>query len=101
HQKLQNFGTYLAVEFSVFVAEPSHKVTDQQGNVFLTFTERWQLDRNDVEPIIQVSPEAALIDQCLQVYVRCGNDSCINFDGLNTTKPHELALLQDTKELGL
>ena len=59
------------------------------------------MDRENVEPVVQVFPEIALTDQFAQVLVRCGDDLGIDFDGLTASHPCKFALLKNSEKLGL
>ena len=45
-----------------------------------TFTQRWHFDRENVEPVKEVTPERARSDSRLQVAVSSGNHTNIRSD---------------------
>src|SRR6185312_528914 len=79
----------------------SKEMLDQQRQVFDPLAERWQLDRNDVEPIIQVFAELAGGDGLGQVDVGRGEDSRVGLDHLAAPDSLEGPVLEDPEELGL
>ena len=56
---------------------------------------------NDVQPVIKILPKPSFINHPLQVDVCCGDDTDVNFDGLNTPQTHKLPLLYHAKQFGL
>ncbi len=85
----------------VFAAELVEKTLDEQGDIFLALAERRQLQRNDVEAVIQVLAETAVANQLHQIFVGGGKDANVDLDRIGAAEAHEFALLNDAKELGL
>src|SRR5207249_4742469 len=71
------------------------------GAVFAALAQRRQVDRPDVEPVVQVVAEPAGLDLVLQELVGGGDDAGIDADGAALADALELALLQDAEELDL
>jgi invasion protein IalB len=46
-----------------------HEVVDEDGNVLFSFAQRRQADFDDVEAVIQIVPEAVLLQQGFQFEV--------------------------------
>ena len=62
---------------------------------------RWQVNRVDVEPVIQVAAELPFGDHLFQVPVRGGNQAGIGSNGFVAADAFELLVLQDAQNLGL
>jgi hypothetical protein len=60
-----------------------------------------ELDRDDVEAVVQVLAEPAGGDRLGQVQVRRGQDPAIGADDLGAADPLEAAVLQDAEQLRL
>ena len=59
-----------AVQFTLdLVAKFSHEVLDQNRNIFRSLAKGWQIDSDYVEPVVEVLPEAAFLDQKLWIAV--------------------------------
>src|SRR5579862_347873 len=56
---------------------------------------------NYVQAVVQIFAKAALADQRKQLDVRSSDDAHIDFELLCAAEAHELALLNDTQQLGL
>ena len=52
-----------------------HEVADQQRNVLGAFAEGRKLDREDVQPVVQISAELSRLDQLLERAIRGGDDA--------------------------
>ena len=63
--------------------------------------ERRELDREDVEPVVEVLAERLLADGLEQVAVGGGDDADVDLDRRRAADPLELALLEDAEQLGL
>src|ERR1035441_1559612 len=77
------------------------KMRGQHGNVLLAVAKGWYLDRKDVEPVIKVLPEPALLRILLKVAIGGGDDPHIHRAGLLFADPLILLFLQDTQEFAL
>ena len=60
-----------------------------------------QVDRHDVEAVVQVLAEPAGVDLVEQVAVGGGDDPGVDLDGLGVADALELALLEDAEQLHL
>ena len=60
-----------------------------------------QVDRDDVEPVVQVLAEPAGVDLVEQVAVGRRDDPRVDLDGPGVADPLELPLLQDPQQLDL
>src|SRR5260370_8275535 len=79
---------------SCFTRIAIDEVLNQQGNVFLPFPQRRHLNRKNVEPVKEVTPERARSDGRFQIAVSSGNHPNIRSNGSSSTAPTKLLLLQ-------
>jgi hypothetical protein len=82
---------YVAV---VLLIVQIQEVGDQFGDVLVAIAQGWQVDRHDVESIVQVFPEPAGGNLGQQIAVAGGDDAGVDADGLRVANPLKLALLQ-------
>jgi hypothetical protein len=78
-----------------------HKIVHQDGDVFAPFSQRRNLDREDIDPVKQIFAKLILTNHRLQVAVRCGNQSHIHANALVASQPLELLLLDSAQQLRL
>src|SRR5689334_3862159 len=101
HQDLERFGTeavqWLSVFLTVFFREKLHECR----NIFLPLAQGGQLNIDDVQTVVEVFAEPAFVHETLQINIGGSNDACVNFDGFDTTKPHELFFLDHAQEFRL
>src|SRR5258707_1862371 len=78
-------------------------VINEHWNVFLPFPQRRHLNRENVEPVKEVTPERARSDGRFQIAVSGGNHPNIRSDGSSSTDTTELVFLQNAQksDLGL
>ena len=69
--------------------------------IFRTLPKCENMDFDDCETIVKVTPEGALLYQQRQRNVGCGYDPDVNPSGLKVTDPLELFVLDYTKKLRL
>src|SRR6266566_690389 len=77
------------------------KVSDQEWNVPRPFAKRWQANRDDAQPVVEIGTERTSLNGLLQVPVCRGNDPHVHADGLVTADPLEVALLEHAEQLRL
>jgi hypothetical protein len=77
------------------------KVHGQRRNVFDAFAKTRDGKRNDVQPIVQITTEAALLHHRAKGGVGGGDDSDVDMDGPGLAQALELALLKNPQQLGL
>ena len=58
-------------------------------------------DREDVQPVVEVDPEASLPDRGVEIVVRRGDDPYVDLARLRRPDALELAFLQHAQQLGL
>ena len=72
-----------------------------QRDVHLPFGEAWYLDREDIDPVIEVSAEGTVIDARLNVLVGGADKAEINIDLVIAANPLNGAVFQYAQQLGL
>src|SRR5436190_5436587 len=77
------------------------KKTDQRGDVVGSLAQRRDVDREDVQAVVEVVAEALLLDQPGQVAVRRGDQADVDLDRPGAADTLELLLLEDPEELRL
>src|SRR5215475_10859234 len=78
-----------------------HEVSDEEGNVALTFAKRRQSDRENVETIIKVASERPVGNHRRQILARRCNQSDVHANGPRAPEAFELLFLKHSKQLGL
>src|SRR5262249_10150319 len=73
----------------------------QERNVFAPLAERWKLDGNDTEAIVEVLAKAAFGDLLGEVLVGGGNDPDVDIDLFGTAEGADFAFLENAVELHL
>ena len=73
----------------------------ERREIFATFAQRGKLELDDLEAIVEILAEAALLDLLLEIAVGRGDDPHIDLDAARAPDPLELPLLQDPQHLGL
>src|SRR6266851_761032 len=76
-------------------AQVSQEVPSEHGNVLPAFPQRRNVDREDIQSIIQILAKLALPHCRLQIAARGNNQARIHANGLGTPKPFELTFLKD------
>ena len=79
----------------------SRKWFTRSGHVLEPLTQRRQVDRHDVEPVVQVLAEPVVGDGLGEVQVRGGDDPAIGLDRLGAADPLEPLVLEHPQQLGL
>jgi len=74
---------------------------DEERDVVLAGAQRRNLDRDDVEAIVEVFAEATLRDQRGQIAVRSRDDAHVDLDRLLATHTLERLFFQRSQHLGL
>ena len=100
-QECQTFLVNAADALSCFLRKTVDEVRNQHRNVFLTFPQRRNLDRKNIEPVKKVAPKCSGGDCCLEVAIGGGNHSNIGPDGTCSSDTLKLALLQNSQQSDL
>src|SRR6266699_2661677 len=77
------------------------KIFHQQNNVLSSFSKWRNLNRKNLEPIKQITPEGPAGHGCVQVTIRGGDDTNVDLDGLGASDPLEFPFLKDSQERDL
>ncbi|MNH31647.1 hypothetical protein D3C79_920310 [compost metagenome] len=77
------------------------KMLEQHQNVIAAFTQRRNAQRRDVQAVVQVGAETALVGGLTQVFLGGGDDADVQRDLLVTAQTLDHALLQQTQQLDL
>src|SRR6266853_1384168 len=89
---------YVLASFSCIAI---NEVFDQQRDVRSSFSKRGYLDREDVQPIKQITAERASADGGLQVTIGGCNHPNVSADSTSAAHTLKLMLLQNTQECDL
>src|ERR1035438_1452954 len=73
----------------------------QHWNILSPLPQRRHVERYDIETIIEVRPKSSRAGCLLQITIRRGDQSDVEFDGTRTAYSFEFPLLQNPQELGL
>ena len=73
----------------------------QRNDVIFSLPERRNMDRHDIQPVIQVLPKAFLLHHLFQVAVSSGDHSDVHLYGFVAAHADERAVLQHMEQFGL
>ena len=74
---------------------------NQERKIFQPFTQRRDMDRNNIDAIIKILPQRTTSQGKGEVDIRRRNDTHINLDFPISAKPLNFSLLEDSQELDL
>jgi hypothetical protein len=74
---------------------------DQQRDVLAALSQRRQLHRDDVQPVVKIFAKRAVRNHLRKVGMRRGDHADVNLDCVRITNPLELTFLQHAQQLGL
>ena len=94
-QDFEHIGRQLGRVAAVFLAVAVEEEARQRRDVFAAIAQWRQMDRHDVEAVIQIVAETAGFDLIFQEPIGGGDDPGIDADGPAFADPFELGLLQD------
>jgi hypothetical protein len=86
---------------AVLIGHLSGEMRDQRGNVLGALAERRQQQGEDVDPMIEILPERAFLDELIEVAMSGHDDADVDRDGAVATHTLDLPLLEHAQELGL
>ncbi len=86
---------------AVLARVPLEEVIGQQHDVRLPLAQRRREDREDGEPVVQVGPERALLDEVLERPVSGRDQPDVDLDRRGTAEPLDFPLLQHAQQLHL
>src|SRR5580700_3485383 len=73
----------------------------QGGDVFSVVPQRGNVDRHDIQAIVKVLAESALLERGAQVAVGCGDQPDIDFERLRSAKTLEFPFLENAQQFHL
>src|SRR5260370_36783400 len=100
-KQFQALFVYPANALSRFSRIAIDEVLNEHWNVFLAFSQRRHLNRENVEPVKEVTPKCVFRDRRLQITVRGSNHANISSDRSSSTDTFEFMFLQNTQESDL
>ena len=77
------------------------EVLDEQRDVVASLAKCWELDRNDIQPVVEIFAKRPFTDHLREVRVRSGDHADINLDRMRVADAFDLAFLEHAQELGL
>ena len=77
------------------------EVASEQGDVLTPLPQGRNVQRKDVQPVVQVRPEPVLIDHRLQVPIGCGDEPDVRPDSAIAADTLELLVLDSAEQLRL
>src|SRR6266853_701249 len=101
YKKIQSLLVNPADALSCFSSETIDEVLDQQGNIFFSFPQRRNLNRENVEPVKQIAAKRPLGDGSLQIAISGCDDPSVRLDRLIATHTLKLPLLQNMQQRNL
>src|SRR5262245_47889585 len=81
-----------------FVSMASDKVSDQQRNIFHTLAQRRNLQREDVEPVVEIPAESAFRHSGLQIAISGRNYADVYGNRVRAPDALQFTLLQHPQE---
>src|SRR6267154_2579270 len=90
--------------FNLFLhlfCELLHEIADQQRDVFFALPQGRYPDRENIQPVEQVTAKLAVRNHFLQVAVRCGDQTHIHFARMRASQAFKFALLQSAQQFRL
>ena len=84
-----------------FLVVELEEVPGQEQDVFSPFPKRWQENGDDLEPVVEVLPEAALLHGQVQIPIRGGDDPDVHLEVRGAAHPLERPVLDEAEEFGL
>ena len=76
------------------------EVLHEERDVVATFAQRRQLDRNHVQPVVEILAKRSFGHHLREIRVRRGDDADVDLDRVRVADAFELALLKHAQQLG-
>src|SRR5258708_18072522 len=95
---------FLRNRFNRFVHRSSellNEILHEVWNIGFPFTQGRKINRENIQPVVQIFAEFTILSHSLQVLVGRSNDANIDSRGARTAYGLELTLLKHTEQLGL
>jgi hypothetical protein len=74
-----------------------NEMPDEDADVARTITQRWDVDRKDIEPVEQIGAEAPLSHHLLEIAIRRGDDADADEPFAVVAKAEDATVLQNTQ----
>ncbi len=74
--------------------ESLNEITHQQRDVFSALTQGRYVNRENVQPVVEIAPKLARLNHCFQVAVRGSDEPQVHFASLRAAQALELPLLE-------
>ncbi len=100
-QNVQRLGGEALDLFRVFPGQLGEIMLKQQGNIPGSLAERGQVDGHDIQPVIQILAELALVHHLFEVAVGGRDQPHIHLQRIAPSHTLEAPLLEDTQDLDL
>src|SRR5690242_13686474 len=94
-------GSRAGERFLKFAVEVLQQFKGKGDDVFIALAERRDVERYDIEAVVEVFAEAALRDRLLQASVGGGDQADVDLDEMGSAEAHEAAFFEDAEKLGL
>ncbi len=101
HQHLHGIGGDGGDSAAHPLGNLSDEEVDQQRNILAPLAQGRQLDGKDVEPVVEVTAKALVLDHGEQIAVGSGHQPYIHRDRIAVAHPLQLVLLQYPQQFGL
>src|SRR5881628_1586335 len=77
------------------------KMLDEYGNVVGALPKRRQMQRNDVQAVVQVGTEPTRLDLLLEIAIGGGDQSRVDRDGFRGADGDDFSMLENAQQLDL
>src|SRR5262249_8763745 len=77
------------------------EVLSEEWNVVVALPQRRQMERDDVEPIVQIAAEVARANLFVEIAIRRGHHARVDRDGFRGSDGNDFAMLERTQQLDL
>jgi hypothetical protein len=100
-ENLNRLGSQCRCFPAVFPGKVIQEIGRQRNDVFPAVTQRRDLERKDVEPVIQILAKIAELDFAFKIFIGGCDNTDIHLDGTVSPNRRKALLLQNSKHLGL
>src|SRR5258708_22344383 len=77
------------------------KIIYEQRNILFAIAQRWQLDGENVEPVVKITAKGAVCDSYLQITIRRRDNADVSAQNFRATYAFKLAFLQNAQQCDL
>ncbi|MNG90731.1 hypothetical protein D3C79_496310 [compost metagenome] len=78
-----------------------HKAVNQPGDIFPSFAQRRNREGDDVQAVIQIAPESAILHRLRQIAIGGRHDAHVDLHRVRGADPQHFTLLQHAQQTGL